>query len=358
MSTVATMLASCATILRKDFEKEVEFNTEPNNAQVFVDGKLIGESPVTYKLDSREKYAIKYVKENYADQEYDLEGRILFKWVALDIISGGVAAGWIPVIVDAVTDKWRDFDQLDVDAYRTLKQGESSAIKDADKDGIPDEDDACPNEYGPKNLKGCPDSDGDGFIDKEDKCPNTPGTVNGCPVKDSDNDGIADEDDDCPNQAGEKKFNGCPDTDKDGIADNKDKCPNTFGVASNGGCPELKKEEKEVLERAMRGIHFKSGSSIILSKSYPILDEVANVMASNPKAQLKIEGHTDNTGKYETNMRLSRERAAAVKSYLEGKGIESNRMASEGFGPDVPVADNSTAEGRALNRRVEFKVSY
>lgn len=110
--------------------------------------------------------------------------------------------------------------------------------KDTDKDGIYDEDDACPTEAGPISTMGCPDSDSDGIADKDDKCPDVAGLANlmGCP--DGDGDGIADGDDDCPTEAGLAALNGCPDGDGDGVADKDDKCPTEAGLASLMGCPD------------------------------------------------------------------------------------------------------------------------
>jgi len=73
---------------------------------------------------------------------------------------------------------------------------------------------------------------------------------------------------------------------------------------------------------------------------------------------LKINGHTDNVGADDFNMKLSDGRAASVKNYLASKGISADRLESEGFGETMPVADNKTAAGRTQNRRVEMKVFY
>lgn len=109
---------------------------------------------------------------------------------------------------------------------------------DTDKDGIYDEDDACPTEAGPESTMGCPDRDSDGIADKDDKCPDVAGLANlmGCP--DGDGDGVADGDDDCPTEAGLAALNGCPDGDGDGVADKDDKCPTEAGLASLMGCPD------------------------------------------------------------------------------------------------------------------------
>lgn len=110
--------------------------------------------------------------------------------------------------------------------------------RDADKDGIADEDDACPLEPGNIRGKGCPDQDGDGVVDKLDNCPVEVGSaaLNGCPDRDSD--GIADRDDACPDYAGDAANGGCPDKDGDGIVDMKDDCPDVKGSSFFNGCPD------------------------------------------------------------------------------------------------------------------------
>ncbi len=70
--------------------------------------------------------------------------------------------------------------------------------------------------------------------------------------------------------------------------------------------------------------------------------------------KVRVEGHTDNKGSKKSNLALSTARAASVRAYLVGKGIDSSRLASEGFGPDKPIASNATNKGREINRRVEF----
>lgn len=106
---------------------------------------------------------------------------------------------------------------------------------DTDGDGIPDYVDRCPNAAGPVATRGCPDTDGDGVVDRYDECPTVAGTVNGCP--DRDGDGVKDEFDGCPDVKGLLRFGGCPDTDGDGIPDQVDKCPDKPGKYEDGGCP-------------------------------------------------------------------------------------------------------------------------
>ncbi len=266
--------------------------------------------------------------------------------------------------------------------------------KDADKDGVSDKYDLCPNT--PLNVKvdanGCPvDSDHDGVADYLDKCPDTPANVavdaSGCP-KDSDGDGIADYLDACPNAKGSVALNGCPDSDNDGVADKDDKCPNTpkgikvdvngcpidtdgdgvpdyldkcpneKGLKENKGCPEVKKETKELFNKALQGIQFETGKDVIRSGSNPILDAVVKVMNNNPSYLLQINGHTDNVGKPEANKLLSEKRAMAVKNYLVSKGVSESRLKTAGYGDTKPVADNKTPAGKKLNRRVEFNVEF
>ncbi len=137
---------------------------------------------------------------------------------------------------------------------------------DSDRDGVPDNADACPNAKGSADTKGCPDSDADGLADNVDACPDMKGerTTQGCP--DSDGDGISDKGDVCPDDKGTLATAGCPDRDKDGIADSKDECPDAFGVSMYKGCPDtdgdgLKDSEdqcpNEAGEMAHNGCPFK-----------------------------------------------------------------------------------------------------
>lgn len=202
------------------------------------------------------------------------------------------------------------------------------------------------------------DRDKDGVIDKEDNCPDEAGlkTLGGCPDRDSD--GVADKMDACPDKAGPVNQQGCPDSDGDGITDNIDKCPTVAGVASMKGCPEMKEETKQLFERALTGIQFETGSAKIKKSSFGILDQVVAVMTENPTYSLGVNGHTDDQGDDAKNLKLSQDRAASVEKYLEDKGVSAARVASSGFGETMPVADNKTPAGRALNRRVEFKVTF
>ncbi len=104
-------------------------------------------------------------------------------------------------------------------------------------------------------------------------------------------------------------------------------------------------------------IHFEFNRSIIRSISYPILDDVVQLLKLNPQIhRVQVEGHTDAVGGDAYNQRLSESRAKAVVAYLASKGVPSDRLSAAGYGRSRPIADNSTAEGRAKNRRTEFTV--
>lgn len=236
--------------------------------------------------------------------------------------------------------------------------------KDTDGDGIVDSKDKCPDVPGIAKYDGCPvpDTDGDGINDENDKCPNEKGIAkyNGCPIPDRDRDGINDEEDKCPDVPGVARYQGCPvpDRDKDGINDEEDKCPDVPGVKENNGCPIVKEETVAKVAASAKNIFFATGSAKLLSKSFKSLDDVVAILKEDQALKLDIEGHTDNTGSDKINNPLSENRAKAVYDYLAGKGIDASRMTSQGFGSSKPVADNKTAKGRALNRRVEMKLKY
>lgn len=101
-------------------------------------------------------------------------------------------------------------------------------------------------------------------------------------------------------------------------------------------------------------ITFDVDQAEIKSEFYGVLDSVARVLKEYQKTLIDVTGHTDNTGAYEYNMRLSERRAASVGDYLESRGVDPRRILEQGVGPEYPVADNSTERGRQLNRRVEL----
>ena len=244
---------------------------------------------------------------------------------------------------------------------------------DTDGDGVYDYLDKCPGTpaaaYDMLDEYGCPlDTDGDGVEDYIDICPNTPEAAYnfidqfGCPL-DTDRDGVYDYLDQCPNTPVEGRNhvdeNGCLlDTDKDGVYDYEDLCPTVVGVKENKGCPEVKREIRNLLNKAMSGIQFENGKATIKPSSYKILNDIAKIFIDNTNYIVEVQGHTDNVGKRDYNIDLSERRAQAVRTYLIGKGVPATRLSAHGYGPDVPIADNKTKEGRTKNRRVEFNITF
>lgn len=240
---------------------------------------------------------------------------------------------------------------------------------DADKDGVNDDEDACPDVPGLEILSGCPDDDGDGIRNSDDDCPLTAGlaTLKGCP--DADGDGIKDAEDACPNVAGVASLRGCPDTDGDGIADANDDCPREAGPSSNNGCPEVNPETPKNPEVKMPEyplsllngftIYFDTDEHNVdsLKELKSSLNTVVNVLTANSGTNVSIEGHTDSTGSATYNKSLSEKRAKYVKKHLKDAGINASRLSTKAFGETMPKASNSTKEGRAANRRVEVKVA-
>jgi outer membrane protein OmpA-like peptidoglycan-associated protein len=135
------------------------------------------------------------------------------------------------------------------------------------------------------------------------------------------------------------------DSDGDGVMNTKDRCAETpaGAIVDSTGCWTL------------QGL-FKSGKSQIQLQALPKLDAVVALLKANPQMRIEIQGHTDSSGTYRHNLRLSRVRAQAVVQYLIRKGIAAERLTATGYGPNRPRGSNSTAEGRARNRRIEFRV--
>jgi OmpA-OmpF porin, OOP family len=232
---------------------------------------------------------------------------------------------------------------------------------DKDGDGIADKDDRCPDVAGSAALRGCADGDGDGVADMDDKCLDTKAgykvDTTGCSM-DNDKDGIVNEEDACPDKAGTLALKGCPDSDSDGVADNEDRCPEIKGTIVNKGCPEITKEDEKKITNIASKIFFETNSDKLKVASLEQLGELAEILKKYETANLIIEGHTDSKGEDAYNMTLSQKRTEAVKTFLMGKGIMESRLTATGYGETVPIADNKTNMGRAKNRRVELKTSY
>ena len=182
---------------------------------------------------------------------------------------------------------------------------------------------------------------------------------------DRDGDGVMDEDDYCPDQFGNPP-RGCPqvcidDNDADGIINPKDQCPDEpesrNGFEDADGCPDEVPPELADITGIMEGITFDTDKDTIKPGSKPVLDNAVEVMKKYPDIRVRITGHTDSVGPYRHNVDLSLRRAKSVKKYMvRDGGIDHERIEVDGKGPDVPIDTNDTVEGRARNRRIEFTV--
>ena len=228
---------------------------------------------------------------------------------------------------------------------------------DRDKDGILDKDDRCPDTPGLAEFAGCPDTDGDGIPDIDDQCPDVAGPVenNGCPWPDTDGDGVVDKDDACPEVAGPAENNGCPwpDTDGDGVLDKDDDCPTVFGLAEYKGCPKPQTAYADEATGALKGIFFNFDRATIRPESNERLDQAAEIIKTSNGGTFLLTGETDKKGPEAYNLKLSRERAAAVVNALEARGVSGNQLKSKGVGEaNATVAENASNDERMADRKV------
>lgn len=179
-----------------------------------------------------------------------------------------------------------------------------------------------------------PDGDGDGVPDREDACAGEAGAqADGCPPRDGDGDGLLDAADGCP-EAGEAR-NGFEDGD---------------------GCPDELPAELQAIVGVVPGIVFDFNKDTIKRASFAALDEIAAALLKYPTVRVEISGHSDDTASNVMRGALTARRAQAVKRYLISRGVAEDRVLSEGYGPERPIASNKTAAGRAKNRRVELAI--
>jgi outer membrane protein OmpA-like peptidoglycan-associated protein len=284
---------------------------------------------------------------------------------------------------------------------------------DRDGDGVPDEDDLCPNQHAggdpDPDRPGCPrqhaDADGDGVLDHLDQCPDTPAGEHpdpdrpGCPLPDRDGDGVPDHLDQCPEQPmGDQPHPdrlGCPDADRDGdgvpdsadrcpdqprglnpdparpgcplpdrdndsVPDAVDACPDVAGSPSDDprrhGCPGLIRVEGEFVHIS-QAVFFATNRDRILPRSLPVLRALRAALDATPTIRrVSIEGHTDDVGGADFNLDLSRRRAESVMRWLIENGIAPERLEAHGFGQTRPQVEGTSTRARAQNRRVEFRI--
>jgi len=225
------------------------------------------------------------------------------------------------------------------------------AVADGDGDGIPDPEDACPEQAEDRDYfqdeDGCPelDNDQDGIPDGEDGCPNDPETRNGvqdgdgCPEKDIDNDGVPDSIDKCQFQA--ENYNG---------VDDEDGCPDADRATEPEGPAVIAHPDQtfKVL------VFFDSDAWTLDARTYDVLRRVERYMKENPAVFLRVLGFADNTGRERPSLRVSQMRALRIKYYLVDHEIEAERIEIRHFGSRLPRSANDTEAGRADNRRVRI----
>jgi len=294
--------------LKNDEEKQL--GTDPLNPDTDGDGLKDGEEVHTYHTDP-------------------------LKW---DTDGDGLSDG--DEVLKYHTDplKWdTDGDGLS-DGDEVLKYHTDPLRKDTDGDGLTDGEEVLKIHTDPLNK----DTDGDSLTDGEEVLKYHTDPLK----KDTDGDGLTD---------GEEitKYHTDPlkiDTDGGGVPDGKEVQLNLNPLDPADDIPIINVGEHIILE----GVNFETARTTLLPGAKVVLDQVAASLKAYPTAEVMIQGHTDNVGGAKYNMKLSLGRADAVKAYLVEKGIEASKITTKGFGFTKPIGDNTTPEGRAKNRRIEF----
>ena len=188
------------------------------------------------------------------------------------------------------------------------------------------------------------------------------------PPPDADRDGIPDADDACPDRAedmdGFEDTDGCPelDNDKDGVIDGLDRCQGeaeTFnGYQDDDGCPDEVSADVRLVEGTIAGIRFDAGSGVMDDLGLEELDKLAELLKANPSIKIKLYGHGDDREAEEVEAReaIAQERADSVREYLIEQGVGFGRIKAFSRSDSEPFADNETASGRRANRRVEVQL--
>jgi outer membrane protein OmpA-like peptidoglycan-associated protein len=282
---------------------------------------------------------------------------------------GGISYSFLTEF-DSDGDGVVDSKDMCPDTPAGIKVDEFGCPFDSDRDGVPDYLDECDGtpQGAPVDKNGCPsDTDKDGVPDYTDLCPDTSPGIKvddyGCPF-DSDGDGVPDYLDQCPDTSYEVEVDkyGCPvDEDLDGVPDYLDQCPGTLpGVqVDEKGCeiviaPPTPEVNLNLVVLSSE-TSFEFNSAQLKPAAFPELDKLLAEMKKYPMSRWRIEGHTDNIGSEDGNIKMSKLRAESVLNYFVSRGIPQGRFEVVGLGSRQPVADNATPEGKAKNRRVEIK---
>lgn len=234
-----------------------------------------------------------------------------------------------PLKVDTDGDKLSDFDEV-------MTHKTSPLDTDTDRDKLGDYDEIMTYKTNPLKT----DSDGDGLSDFDEVMTYKTNALE----TDSDGDTLSD-------YAEVMTYKTNPlnkDTDGGSVTDDVE--------IKRGSDPKDPNDDvvKVGVAMVLEGITFKTGSAEITPESEATLMKALNTLNVFPEISVEIAGHTDNVGKKASNIKLSQKRAEAVRDWFISKGIDKTRLTAKGYGPDKPIADNSTDEGKAKNRRIEF----
>ncbi len=328
-------------------------------AELFISGMAGAEADISRRFSLTLMAGIDYltgIGTSFADSVNDARGRMMMRaTLALAYRFGGKGSAAKPSAEYwPSTQSWSR-----VEATERPRLAED----DTDGDGVEDKNDRCPGTLAGAivDRSGCPlDADADGVPDGIDACSKTPPAaagfvdIYGCPV-DADFDGVPDYRDSCrsgPIGAVVDEA-GCPlDSDGDGVYDGLDDCPRTAsGIeVDQRGCIDI-----AFLRDTMRvNVDYQSGSFEVDPRTRERLQPLIRKLKILANVKIDISGYTDNIGTSEANLVLSQKRANRMRDWLESEGIAAERMTSVGKGETNFVALNDTAEGRALNRRIEF----
>ena len=324
------------------------------------------------------KYGSVYVAAGGSYNRYRAAsaGKVPLRFGTFDL-----AAGWRRALTPALSVRIEARGLLNL---FVLSAGLTSSFggkpRDTDDDGVPDSRDREPNTSKDAEVDAfgvAKDDDGDHVpngIDRDNHTPHGALVDQWGQALDADHDGVYDGLDKCPETpvGATVDATGCPqDQDKDGVPDGLDKCPDTpVGATVDAtGCaavvgivpPTASERTQEVIgtgKITSTLIHFDTGRSDLLPESNADLDAIGQALSQLGEIRIEVGGHCDIRGSDALNEKLSAERAKAVVDYLvlHFPTLTRDRLSSRGYGRSQPKAPNTTPEGMALNRRVEFKV--
>ncbi len=250
---------------------------------------------------------------------------------------------------NAKKNDWYLFSGLNL-AYRLS----GNANKDTDSDGTPDKLDACPNEAGAKENRGCPvQADKVSVVKAEPPVIATPVVRETPKVIEKATEVVE-------RQPVVKVAEPVVEVVREVVKAEPIPAPavDVVKVETTTTSPVvLEKSEETALNYAFKGVQFETSKAVLLTQSYSSLNNIVNILKKYPTYTLQIEGNTDNQGNESANQSLSQRRAEACLNYLVKQGIAANRLSASGLGSTQPIASNNTLEGRQKNRRVEFKLA-